>query len=172
MSLTFKLRGPRVAVAVLACAGLALSPAVADAATKAKPKKRKQPVAVREARGAKPTGVANRIGLSASAQLAALNTGIKAGPGWFAGTENGCGTVTPMLTSQPGSTLAGNFRDAFGDCYVWLNLGQSSMLTGGEICKLALHEMGHLAGLEHSGEDRDVMFAPFRSDPIPAPCAA
>jgi hypothetical protein len=172
MSLTFKLRGLRAVVAVLACTGLALSPATGAAAAKAKPKKRKPAVAVREARGAKPTGAANRIGLSATAQLAALNTGIKAGPAWFGGTQNGCGTVTPMLTSQAGSTLAGNFRDAFGDCYVWLNLGQSSMLTGADICKLALHEMGHLAGLEHSTDVRDVMFAPFRSDPTLAPCAA
>jgi hypothetical protein len=68
--------------------------------------------------------------------------------------------------------MGGNFRDSGGGCYVWLNLRQSSLLTGSEICKIALHEMGHLNGLQHSTDPLDVMFSPFQADPIPAPCVA
>jgi hypothetical protein len=80
--------------------------------------------------------------------------------------------VSAMLASQAGSIMAGNFRDAAGNCYVWLNLQQSSMLTGSEICKTTLHEVGHLAGLQHSSDSSNVMFSPFVTDPIPAPCQA
>jgi hypothetical protein len=185
MSLPRNVRGSRALIAAIACACMALSPAVADAATK-KAKHKKPTAALREARGAKPkgaikaaglvqsttTGLGNKLGLGPSLQLAAMNTAINAAPVYFAGHTTGCNTTTAMLAAQPGSIMAGNFRVGNGNCYVWLNLEQSSMLTGSEICKTALHEMGHLNGLEHVADPLDVMFSPFRSDPIPAPCVA
>jgi hypothetical protein len=163
MSLSLNLRGLRAITTMLACAGLALSPALADAAPKTKSAATKPAAA---------TGLGNKVYLSPKLQLAAINTAIKAAPAFYAGRTTGCTTTTAMLTSQPGSIMGGNFRDQGGSCYVWLNLEQSSMLTGSEICKVALHEYGHLTGLEHSSDPRDVMFAPFHSDPIPAPCQA
>jgi hypothetical protein len=163
MSLTLTLRGFRAIATMLACAGLALSPALAEAAPKTKSAAKKPAAA---------TGLGNTLDLSPSMQLAAINTAIKAAPAFYTGRATGCKTTTAMLTSQPGSIMAGNFRDQSGSCYVWVNLEQSSMLTGSEICKVALHEFGHLTGLEHSSDPRDVMFAPFHSDPIPAPCQA
>jgi len=118
------------------------------------------------------TGLGSTLGISATNQLAAMNTAIKATDSFFAGRTTGCKAVTPMLASQGGSIMAGNFRDSDGYCYVWLNMQQSEMLTGSEICKTTLHEMGHLTGLQHSADARDVMFSPFQSDPIPAPCLA
>jgi hypothetical protein len=187
MTLRFNTRGFRAATALLACAGLALSPAVANAAAK-KHTTKKSAAALKEARNAKPTGtvkalakapvsnaasgLGNKLGLGSATQLAAMNTAIKAAPSYFTGRTTACAHVTAMIASQPGQIMAGNFRDGSGNCYVWLNLGQSSMLTGSEICKTALHEMGHLTGLQHSADANDVMFSPFQSDPIPAPCVA
>ena len=45
-----------------------------------------------------------------------------------------------------------------------------ALLNAQEICKLTLHEMGHLGGLEHSTDPRDVMYSPFEADPIPPQC--
>jgi hypothetical protein len=188
MTLGTNARGLRAVTTLLACAGLALSPAAARATATAKPKPRKS---VRELRNTKPktvakkpkaiakrqatadsTGLGNRIGLAPGTQLAAMNTALAAAPSYFSGRSTGCAAVVPMLALQPGQVLGGNFRDSAGGCYVWLNLGQSSMLTGSEICKIGLHEYGHLTGLEHSEDQNDVMFAPFQSDPIPGPCLA
>jgi Matrixin len=181
VNLDTTMRAVRALTVVFACAGLAMSPGVADAG--AKRKGRKTTMTRRGAHATKPVrsvkavsksttagGLVNRIGLTPDTQLAALDTAIGAAPTWFSGVSNGCTSVTAMLASQPGPVIAGNFRDGAGGCYVWLNLQQSSMLTGPEICKVALHEMGHLGGLEHSADPADVMFAPFRSDPIPPPC--
>jgi hypothetical protein len=68
--------------------------------------------------------------------------------------------------------MAGNFRDSSGGCYVWLNMQQSEMLTGSEICQTTLHEMGHLNGLQHSEDPANLMFSPFQSQTVPAVCAA
>jgi hypothetical protein len=32
--------------------------------------------------------------------------------------------------------------------------------------------MGHLTGLRHSQDPDDVMYSPFRADPVPEPCVA
>jgi hypothetical protein len=144
------MRGFRALTTMLVCAGVALAPAAA---------------------GAK-TGLGDQDGLAATTQLAAMNTAIKAAPAFFAGRTTGCARVTPVLASSAGMVMAGNFRDADGYCYVWLNLQQSDVLTGEEICKTTLHEYGHLTGLQHSEDPDDVMYSPFRSDPIPAPCQA
>jgi hypothetical protein len=115
---------------------------------------------------------ASVIGLNASHQLAALNTAIKASPTFFPWRTTSCSLVVPMLASEPGQVMAGNFRDSDGNCYLWLNLRQSSLLTGSEICKLGLHEMGHLSGLQHSPDSADVMYSPFNSARTPRPCVA
>lgn len=41
-----------------------------------------------------------------------------------------------------------------------------------DICKLTLHEMGHLGGHEHAADPDDVMYSPFQSQPIPGPCVS
>lgn len=154
--------------------------------------KRHRAAQLREAQGKKPSGSVQAVGqgqsvgagttapdanglgnadaLSAKTQLLAMNVAIQATPSFYAGRETGCKSVTPVLAAQPGQIMAGNFRDADGFCYVWLNLTQSSLLTGSEICKTTLHEMGHLTGLAHSPDPMDVMYSPFRADPIPTVC--
>jgi hypothetical protein len=171
MTLPQHLRGFRALMTTLVCVALAL-PLAPPASAKPRHRHAKRPTATRTV--IKPTaaagGLGDRLGLGADTQLAAMRTAIAAAPLYFAALPNGCSSVTPLLTSAPGPTIAGNFRDAADGCYVWLNLEQSSMLTGSEICKVALHEMGHLSGLQHSADPSSVMFAPFRSDPLPAPC--
>jgi hypothetical protein len=120
--------------------------------------------------GGQHTGLGNRSGLGPTTQMDAMRTAIAAAPGVFTGRVTGCADVTPLLASQSGPIMAGNFRDALGNCYVWLNLEQSSMLTGSEICKTTLHEMGHLSGLAHSPDPDDILYSPFRAVPIPAAC--
>jgi hypothetical protein len=68
--------------------------------------------------------------------------------------------------------MAGNFRDQDSGCYIWLNLAHAPLLNAQEICKLALHEAGHLGGYPHSAEPEDVMYSPFLAQPIPAACVA
>jgi hypothetical protein len=124
------------------------------------------------ARTAPRTPPEQRTALRAGLQLAAMRTGIAAAPGFFTGFDSGCAQTVPVIAYVQGSVLAGNFRDDAGGCYVWLNLGRSPLLTAQEICKLALHEMGHLTGLRHSQDPGDVMYSPFRADPLPEPCVA
>jgi len=111
-----------------------------------------------------------RIGLRPGLQLAAMRTAIGAAARFFDGYQNGCQVTTPVLTYAKGPTMAGNFRDESSGCYVWLNLAQAPLLNAQEICKVTLHEMGHLGGHQHSLDPDDVMYAPFESDPVPPPC--
>lgn len=183
MTLGKRLRGSRATTTCLITVLVAVSPAVAEAAAKKKAPAKKHTHALKEAANKKPAkklavkktttatdGLGSTLGLGPTMQLAAMNTAIKASGAFFVGRMTGCKAVTPMLASQPGQIMAGNFRDSDGYCYVWLNLQQSSMLTGSEICKTALHEVGHLTGLQHSADPADVMFAPFQADPIPSVC--
>jgi hypothetical protein len=177
MSLPLSRRGFRAATAMLACAALAMSPALADAAGKSKHSKKKKPAAeLKQAKRTKPSHTANSlpalgsVGPAAPAQLDALRSGIAAAPGHFGERATGCASITPVLVNQPGQTIGGNFRDSADGCYVWLNLSQSAMLTAPEICKTALHEVGHLMGMEHSADPSDVMYTPFTTDPIPRVC--
>jgi hypothetical protein len=185
MTLRTNLRAVRTLTTIVACAGLALSPAVATAAAKSKqPTKKtstregqnKRPTAtvrtVKKTQAANPSGLVDRLGLSATTQLAAMNTGLKTASAFFPGRTTGCTFVTAMLTAQPGPIMGGNFRDAGGACYVWLNMEQSSMLTGSDICKVTLHEYGHLTGLEHTADPSDIMYSPFQADPTPSVCQA
>jgi hypothetical protein len=114
----------------------------------------------------------NRLGLRPGEQLQAMRVGIRAAPELFGGVDTGCARVTPVLAQSQGEILAGNFRDASAGCYVWLNLAFSPLLNAREICKLALHEIGHLSGLGHSTDPPDVMFAPFRAEPVPSLCSS
>jgi hypothetical protein len=153
MTLQLNLRGFRALIA--ACVVLALTPAAAAAKSHTS------------------NGLGTeRVGLSPTTQLAAMNAGLEAAPAFFSGRTTGCTVAMALLTAQSGPVIAGNFRDANGACYVWLNLRRSSLLTGSELCKIALHEYGHLTGLQHSSDPTDVMFSPFRSDPIPGACQA
>jgi hypothetical protein len=85
-------------------------------------------------------------------------------PGFYAGFDSGCQSTTPVLAYRSGEVLGGNFRDDTGGCYVWLNLARAALLNGQEICKIALHEMGHYID--------DVMYAPFQPQPVPGVCGA
>jgi hypothetical protein len=114
--------------------------------------------------------IEQQLGLRPGLELAAMRAAIVAAPDWFPSYDSGCTTTMPVIAYVQGDVLAGNFRDQSGGCYVWLNLAHASFLTAQEICKLSLHEMGHLTGLQHSQDPRDVMYAPFASEPIPAPC--
>jgi hypothetical protein len=111
-----------------------------------------------------------RIGLRPGQQLAAMRTAIAAAPQQFPGFDSKCARTTPVIAFAEGRTMAGNFRDQQQGCYVWLNLAHAPLLNAQEICKLALHEMGHMTGLQHSSDPDDVMYSPFESQPIPAPC--
>jgi hypothetical protein len=124
------------------------------------------------ARTAPRTPPEQRTALRPGLQLAAMRTGIAAAPGFFSGFDSGCTKTVPVIAYVQGSVLAGNFRDDAGGCYVWLNLGRSPLLTAQEICKLSLHEMGHLTGLRHSQDPGDIMYSPFRPGPVPEPCGA
>lgn len=111
-----------------------------------------------------------RIGLRPGLQLAAMRTAIAAAPQAISGFESKCARTTPVIAFVEGRTMAGNFRDQQQGCYVWLNLAHAPLLNAQEICKLTLHEMGHLTGLQHASDPGDVMYAPFEPQPIPAPC--
>jgi hypothetical protein len=124
------------------------------------------------ARSAPRTPPEQRTALRPGLQLAAMRTGIAAAPSFFTGFDSGCAKTVPVIAYVQGPVLAGNFRDDSGGCYVWLNLGRSPLLNAQEICKLSLHEMGHLTGLRHSQDPEDIMYSPFSPDPMPEPCAA
>jgi hypothetical protein len=183
MSLRLSLRGFRATTTILVVAALTIAPAAAHASSTSKATAhavaaaKKKSAAKKEANGKQAvirksaSGLGNKVGLSAGTQLAAMNTAVKAAPAFYAGRDSGCKLVTPLLASLPGPTMAGNFRDADGYCYVWINLQHSDLLTGSEICKTTLHEVGHLDGLEHSANPADIMYAPFNPKPIPSVCA-
>jgi hypothetical protein len=121
-------------------------------------------------RSASQPPAAERIGLRPGQQLAAMRTAIAAAPRFWDGFQTSCEQTIPVLTYVKGETMGGNFRDQSSGCYVWLNLAQAPFLNAQEICKIALHEMGHLAGYQHSTDRADVMYAPFEADPTPPPC--
>jgi hypothetical protein len=121
---------------------------------------------------AKPTPPEKQLGLRPGQQLAAMRTAIAAAPSFWDGYQTGCTKTLPVLTYVQGDTMGGNFRDQSSGCYVWLNLAKAPLLNAQEICKVALHEMGHLGGYQHSTDPSDVMYAPFQSDPIPPPCVS
>jgi hypothetical protein len=122
--------------------------------------------------GASRVPVEKRVGLRPGLQLAAMRAAISAAPSFYGDYQSSCSRTTPVIAQVSGQTLAGNFRDQQSGCYVWLNLSHAPLLTAQEICKLTLHEMGHLGGREHSTDSADVMYSPFEPQPIPAPCVS
>ena len=76
-----------------------------------------------------------------------------------------------MLASVDGLVVAGNFRDDVQNCYVWLNLLRAEDISADDLCKLVLHELGHLAGSAHSPDPANVMHSPFVAKPTPPACA-
>jgi hypothetical protein len=184
MGLRSSPRGFRASTAILLAAALNFAPLAAHASSTSKlivhtvATSKKKSVAKKPAAGKQavirraPSGLGDTVGLSGPTQLAAMNTALEAAPAFYAGRHSSCTIITPLLASRPGPTMAGNFRDAQGYCYVWMNLQYSDLLTGSEICKITLHEVGHLDGLGHSSDPADVMYAPFNPKPIPAVCAA
>jgi hypothetical protein len=113
-----------------------------------------------------------RIGLRPGLELAAMRTAIAAAPDTWPGYDSQCGRITPVIAYAAGQVMAGNFRDQESGCYIWLNLAHAPLLNAQEICKLALHEAGHLGGYPHSAQPEDVMYSPFLAQPIPAACVA
>jgi hypothetical protein len=99
-----------------------------------------------------------------------MRTAIAAAPREWEGYSSNCARTTPVIAFDEGRTMAGNFRDQDSGCYVWLNLAHAPLLNAQEICKLALHELGHLGGFQHSADSADVMYSPFEAQPIPAAC--
>jgi hypothetical protein len=153
-------RTARIGLSAAACAAAAaLGLALADRPSEA----------TARARAATPPEL--RTALRPGQQLAAMRAGIRAAASLFGGTRSGCARTTVVLAHEGSGVMAGNFRDEASGCYVWLNLAHSPLLNAQEICKLALHETGHLHGLRHAGEPDDVMYSPFRAAPIPPECA-
>jgi hypothetical protein len=161
MSACFGARVMRATSVVFSCAAFVAVPGVASAVQ----------TTHRGVSPASSSGLGDRLGVGPTTELSALRIGIAAASAFFGEAPTGCATVTPVLASVPGLVMAGNFRDIEGNCYVWLNLQQAPLLSGSEICKLALHEMGHLSGLQHSADPDNVMYAPFRATPLPDQCA-
>ncbi|MDX6221494.1 MAG: hypothetical protein QOD91_548, partial [Frankiales bacterium] len=147
MSLRTTLRGFRATTTFVVTAAVAFSPAVAQAATKKHAPAKTPRSALKEAHGKAPAkstvklvgksqtpatpalataanGLGNKMGLAPAMQLTAMRTAIAASPAVWVGHETGCNIVTPMLTSQSGLIMAGNFRDADANCYVWMNMEQ------------------------------------------------
>lgn len=124
------------------------------------------------ARTAAPTPIEQRTGLRPGLQLAAMRSAIAAAPSFYPGFEPRCGRTVPVIAFVDSHVMAGNFRDTAGACYVWLNLAQAPLLSAQEICKTTLHEMGHLTGLQHSGDPDSVMYSPFAAKPVPEPCVS
>jgi hypothetical protein len=101
-----------------------------------------------------------------------MRTAIADAPEFYTAFDPGCGRITPVIAYETSTVLAGNFRDDSGGCYVWLNLNHAPLLDAQEICKLTLHELGHLTGLQHSQDPDDVMYTPFRASPVPRGCTS
>jgi hypothetical protein len=114
----------------------------------------------------------DQVGLAARRALNAVSTTIQLAPQQYPGFKTPCSHITPLLTSVEGPQMAGEFNDGDGGCYIWINLLNVADISSADLCKLSLHELGHLSGLQHSKDPADVMYSPFVSKPTPPVCAA
>jgi hypothetical protein len=110
------------------------------------------------------------VSIGARRALNSVATAIVLAPRVFPGFESHCTHITSLLASVQGQVMAGNFRDADGACYVWINLTTTAGISGADLCKLSLHELGHLGGYSHVADAADVMHSPFVPKPTPPAC--
>lgn len=104
--------------------------------------------------------------MTAAALIAALALGIAHPPA----PPQGCSYIVPMIAVTPPPVMAGNMRTVDGGCLIWANLNYASALRRRDACKLAEHELGHLAGLPHSTDPLSVMYSPFQARPRAPGC--
>lgn len=108
--------------------------------------------------------------MSAAALLAALALGIAHAPA----QPVGCAYTIPVIAMSRPPIMAGNMRTTDGGCLVWASaeqfLGGDALYEPQDACKTAVHETLHLAGWQHSPNPADVMFSPYRREPLPPIC--
>lgn len=109
------------------------------------------------------------ISFAAFAAWAAL--GLSASNHYWAGSPSPCPHTYVAMVADGGEPMAGQWIDPNGTCIIWINAAQGPF-DGTQICKLIVHEDGHLRGKQHSTDPRSVMFAPYRSTPMPYRCRA
>lgn len=107
------------------------------------------------------------IGFALFAAWATL--GLQSADHYWAGRPSACAHTYVAAIVSGGSPEGGNFRDESGNCYVWINTDDSPY-TGPDVCKIIVHEVGHLRGLQHSPDPRSVMYSPYHSSPMPSRC--
>jgi hypothetical protein len=111
------------------------------------------------------------VGLAARRALNAVAVTIQVAPQVFSDFKTPCTHITPVLAAVSGPIMAGQFKDGSGGCYLWLNLLNTADIPAPDLCKLVLHELGHLSGLEHSKDKAEVMYSPFLSQPVVPACS-
>lgn len=94
--------------------------------------------------------------------------GLNAANHYWHGLPNTCPKTFVSVVADGGSPEAGNYREP-GFCIVWINTTYGPY-SGPVMCKLIIHEVGHLRGLQHSTSPRSVMYTPFHEKPIPRGC--
>lgn len=93
--------------------------------------------------------------------------GLHTADHYWAGLRDPCPHTYVAAVVDGGSPLAGNFILPSGDCIIWVNASDGPFRSR-QLCKLIVHEAGHLRGLRHSTNPRSVMYPqPTR---VPAGC--
>lgn len=108
--------------------------------------------------------------MSAAALLAALALGVAHSPA----QPIDCSYTVSAIADSPPPVMAGNLRTVDGGCLIWVSapmfLGRNAPYDARDACKTAMHETGHLAGLQHSLDPNDVMYSPYQRVPLPSAC--
>lgn len=110
------------------------------------------------------------ISLAAFATVALASLGV-ADRYWANRTDTCPRTYVSAMVAPWSLTdgqLAGASRDSHEDCAV--SIDAQYPMGARDLCKLIVHEVGHLRGVKHSMDPRSVMYTPFRPDPTPAGC--
>lgn len=95
--------------------------------------------------------------------------GLHTADNYWAKRPNPCPHIYVAAIVAGGAPLGGNFKDEVGDCIIWLNTDDGPY-SKRDICKIIVHEEGHLRGLQHSLNKKSVMYSPFQSKPTPRGC--